>query len=377
MLADQLIDPAPHPDQPGRPEATAAGGPDARAAGEAGDLPTRLLIENAFYLETVLCRFRYAVAALAVLMVTLHQPFSPVAVLAIMAVPVIVHGAARTARRRMATQGAVRLFGWRVLAADAAVAFGTYLLYLRDPTAIPAAFVPLLVFELAVRFDGRRAMIAAAAVFAAAVGVRVFFQLRVIPGGTVRWSLVLVWVLLGALILVMSRELRAQVRMRLDAQRDRARIADNFQTVVEAMLARSGVPSHAASWGDILSAVRLLCDEQPAECADLARGIADLLVPATGDFGLTKREHEIVRLLAMGYTYDRIARALVVSGSTVRNHVHNVRSKLGLSSREEVVAFARERGLVSQRRGEQHGRKPSWPAAGTGRDGALKDQPPV
>lgn len=347
MLANQRIKPSPDQVRADRNEAAAVG---RQGAGETGGSPTRMPPDNARYLEIVLCRFRYAVAALAVMMVMVatRRPFSPITVLVITLFPVAVHIGVRMALRQADNLTAARRIGRWVLAVDAAVALGTYLAYLRDPVAIPAAFMPLLVLELAVRFDGRRATAAAMAVFATAVGVRVFFQVRVIPGGALRWPLLLVWVLLATLILVLSRELQAQARMRLAAQEDRARIAKSFQVVIGEVLTRSGVPPSAATWEDVLNAVRLVCDEQPAECAVLAASIADLLVPVAREFGLTRREREVVRLLAMGYSYDRIARSLFVSGSTVRNHTHNVRSKLGLSSREEVVAFARKQGLAPQ-----------------------------
>lgn len=313
--------------------------------GSAGDAPPGPLLENARHTEVVLCRFRYAVAALAVIMAAWRRPLSPTTAVTFFVIPVAVNACVWVALRRVGTLGAVRKLGHWVLAADAAVATVTYLLFLGDPHALPAAFVPLLVFELTLRHEGWRATAVSLAVFVGAVAVRVFFQLRVIPGGSLRWPLLLVWLLLAVLILVLSRELKAQARMRFAAQHERERIAESFRAVVGEVLTRSGVPEQAATWGDVLTSVHRLCEEQPEECATLAAEIADLLVPATREFGLTRREREIVRLLGMGYTYDRIARALFVSGSTVRNHVHNIKSKLGVSSREEVAAFAREHGL--------------------------------
>ena len=319
-----------------------AAGP-ARAAA----LPAGLVLGNARHLELVLCRFRYAVAALALVMAAGRRPFPAATALALLVVPVAVHAGVWLALRRVGTPAAARRLGHWVLAADAAVALTIYLLFLPDPSAIPAAFVPLLVFELAVRFEGRAGLAAGLALFAAAVGMRVFYQLRVIPGGALRWPLLLVWVLLAVLIVVLARELQAQARLRLAAQRDRERVADSFQLVVGQILTRSGIAPHEATWEDVLTAVRSLCDRESAECATLAAGIADLLVPASQAFGLTRREREVVRLLALGYPYERIARALFVSGSTVRNHVHNIKAKLGLTSREEVIAFACQQGLAS------------------------------
>ncbi len=320
--------------------------PAATRPAATSEVQARMLLDGACRLELIFCRFRYAVAVVAFLVAAAHRPFSPATVLVLLLVPVAVHIGVRVGLRRVDTLASARRLGRGVLAADMVAAVTIYVVFLRDPAAIPAAFVPLLVFELAVRFDGRRGIAAGLTLFAAAVGVRVYYQLRVIPGGSLRWPLLLIWVLLAALITVLARELRAQTQMRLAALRDRDRIADSFQLVVGEVLARSGVPPQAATWEDVLAAVRTLCEQEPAECATLAAGIADLLVPASQAFGLTRREREIVRLLGQGYPYERIARTLFISGSTVRNHVFNIRSKLGLSSREEVIAFAREQCLA-------------------------------
>ncbi|HEX4699141.1 MAG TPA: response regulator transcription factor [Actinomycetes bacterium] len=60
---------------------------------------------------------------------------------------------------------------------------------------------------------------------------------------------------------------------------------------------------------------------------------------------LTEREREVLELLARGRTNGEIARALVVSPKTVRNHVSNVFAKLQVAGRSEAVARARDAGL--------------------------------
>ena len=321
--------------------------PAAASPAPAGAIPARMVADSTWRRELIFCRFRYAVAALAFVVAAGSRAFPLAAALALLLIPAIMHIGVSAGVRRAGTPQAARRLGHWVLAADTCIALAMYLIFLRDPAAVPAAFVPLLVFQLAVRFEGAGGVAAGLAVFAAAVGVRVYYQLEVIPGGSLRWPLLLVWVLLAAIVTVLARELRAEARLRLAALRDRERIAESFQLVIGEMLTRSGVPPHAATWEDVLGAVRALCDREPAECASLAAGIADLLVPAGRAFGLTRREQEIVRLLGLGYPYERIARSLFVSGSTVRNHVYNIRGKLGLSSREELVAFAREQGLAT------------------------------
>jgi DNA-binding NarL/FixJ family response regulator len=61
--------------------------------------------------------------------------------------------------------------------------------------------------------------------------------------------------------------------------------------------------------------------------------------------GLTEREREILDLVARGLTNAEIARRLMVSDKTVRNHVSNVFAKLQVAGRAEAVARARDAGL--------------------------------
>lgn len=65
---------------------------------------------------------------------------------------------------------------------------------------------------------------------------------------------------------------------------------------------------------------------------------------------LTDREREIVRLLALGHTNSEIAQQVFLSIRTVETHRAHAMSKLRLSSRAELVAWALERGLLDEHR---------------------------
>jgi LuxR family transcriptional regulator, maltose regulon positive regulatory protein len=67
---------------------------------------------------------------------------------------------------------------------------------------------------------------------------------------------------------------------------------------------------------------------------------------APGDEPLSERELEVLRLIAAGFANKQIARRLDVSVNTVKTHARNVYAKLGVSSRTQAAARARERGLV-------------------------------
>ena len=60
---------------------------------------------------------------------------------------------------------------------------------------------------------------------------------------------------------------------------------------------------------------------------------------------LTRREREVARLLAQGYTDRQIAAALTIAVGTVGVHVHHILAKLGLHSRWQVAAWAGTYGL--------------------------------
>jgi DNA-binding NarL/FixJ family response regulator len=61
---------------------------------------------------------------------------------------------------------------------------------------------------------------------------------------------------------------------------------------------------------------------------------------------LSRREHEVLRLIARGYTYKEIARELTISTKTVETHVSAVLRKLQLSSRHQLTRWATERRLL-------------------------------
>jgi predicted ATPase len=61
--------------------------------------------------------------------------------------------------------------------------------------------------------------------------------------------------------------------------------------------------------------------------------------------GLTFREREVAILIAQGKYNREIAEDLMVSGRTIETHVGNIMFKLGFSSRRQIAAWAREKGL--------------------------------
>jgi two-component system, NarL family, response regulator LiaR len=75
----------------------------------------------------------------------------------------------------------------------------------------------------------------------------------------------------------------------------------------------------------------------------LARAVR---TPAPAGEHLTKRERDVLRLVASGLSNEAMASQLVLSLHTVRTHVQSILSKLGVHSKLEAAVFARDHGLA-------------------------------
>jgi two-component system response regulator NreC len=95
---------------------------------------------------------------------------------------------------------------------------------------------------------------------------------------------------------------------------------------------------------ELVQAVRSAAHEetylQPALGARLASE------PDAGKTDLSKREIDVLRLIALGHTNMEIAEKLFLSKRTVDNHRAHIQKKLGANSRAELVSNALARGLI-------------------------------
>jgi two-component system response regulator NreC len=113
----------------------------------------------------------------------------------------------------------------------------------------------------------------------------------------------------------------------------------------------SGYVLKGADPGDLIAAVRIVHQGEVFLYPTMAqRLVQDYLrrVKDEDDTGpaLSPREREILQLLAEGYSSKEIADKLVISPSTVHTHRSNLMDKLGLTTRYELIQFAREHGLI-------------------------------
>lgn len=88
----------------------------------------------------------------------------------------------------------------------------------------------------------------------------------------------------------------------------------------------------------------------PAAAARLVDAVAQGATPAPANRErLTRREQEVLELLASGRSNKRIAFELGISEKTVKAHVGRVLAKLGVSDRTEAAVLAISEGLVGTR----------------------------
>ncbi|MFN2590865.1 MAG: response regulator [Actinomycetota bacterium] len=120
--------------------------------------------------------------------------------------------------------------------------------------------------------------------------------------------------------------------------------------VLEAIKAGArGYLLKSATASEVADAIRRVAVGEPVFTPSLAGLVLDEFRRLAGrdssEPGLSRRENEVLRLVAKGYTYREIAEQLFISIKTVQNHVQNILTKLQLRRRYELMRYAIERGL--------------------------------
>jgi DNA-binding NarL/FixJ family response regulator len=126
-------------------------------------------------------------------------------------------------------------------------------------------------------------------------------------------------------------------------------MSDEEEAVVAALRAGArGYLLKEAGPAEILAAVLSVGEGASVFGPTIARRITSLLAgptPVAPFPELTAREREVLELIARGHTNPAIARQLVLSPKTVRNHISNIFAKLQVQARGEAIVRAREAGL--------------------------------
>ncbi|HKO60791.1 MAG TPA: response regulator transcription factor [Pyrinomonadaceae bacterium] len=77
--------------------------------------------------------------------------------------------------------------------------------------------------------------------------------------------------------------------------------------------------------------------------------IAERLAERVGGSDLTAREMEVLELIVSGQSNKEIGGSLNISEATVKSHINNILSKLGVTDRTQAATTALQRGLVHLR----------------------------
>ncbi len=113
----------------------------------------------------------------------------------------------------------------------------------------------------------------------------------------------------------------------------------------------SGYVLKEAADAEVVAAIREVATGgsyvNPALGARLVAAEAKERAAAEAD-PLSEREHEVLRLLALGHTNQEIAKSLYISVRTAETHRAHIMQKLGLASRAELVRYALSRGLLDE-----------------------------
>jgi DNA-binding NarL/FixJ family response regulator len=139
-----------------------------------------------------------------------------------------------------------------------------------------------------------------------------------------------------------ARELVPDVRVIvLSGRRDADAIAQGISAGAAAYVIKTAHP------GDIAAAVRQAFDHSIflAGIGDTRPAVVQDVRPGD-DVGLTKRELEILRLVAEGHSNGHLARMLWVTEQTVKFHLSNIYRKLDVRNRTEASRWAQRHGVV-------------------------------
>jgi DNA-binding NarL/FixJ family response regulator len=106
-----------------------------------------------------------------------------------------------------------------------------------------------------------------------------------------------------------------------------------------------GVIDKGSPVDDLVRAIRIVADG--GTYVDASSSAALLVKRNETSLSLSRRERDVLRLLAGGYTNDAIGAMLTISPQTVRTHVQKAMQKLGATTRIQAVAIAVRESLIS------------------------------
>jgi len=131
----------------------------------------------------------------------------------------------------------------------------------------------------------------------------------------------------------------------LTSYNDDERVISAIQAGANGYLLKTTMPE------DLLRSIQEVCQGQlpldPAVTGTIIREIErPLESPRTGPDDLSNREIDVIKLIAQGYSNQRIANDLLISDRTVSTHVSRILNKLELENRTQAALYALRHGLV-------------------------------
>ena len=97
---------------------------------------------------------------------------------------------------------------------------------------------------------------------------------------------------------------------------------------------------------ELVRAIRQVRQGEPALHPKVASRLVQHTAQPSSFADFTRRERDVLRLLAEGFSNKEIARRLSLSEKTVKTHVSNILQKLGVADRTQAALLAVRRGLV-------------------------------
>lgn len=124
---------------------------------------------------------------------------------------------------------------------------------------------------------------------------------------------------------------------------------DNYDFIVTLLKTGvSGLLLKEDRLDNLIEAIRAVSQDKEYLSLRSVEILINAVTKKNGSMGkITKREQEVLGLIAKGYKNHEIAKELVITLQTVKNHVRNIFNKLGVESRIEAVIYGINHGIVN------------------------------
>lgn len=124
----------------------------------------------------------------------------------------------------------------------------------------------------------------------------------------------------------------------------------NISSVIDALeLNIDGYLLKSASFNELLVAIESVLNDEQFIQSSILNSVNSYLAKNDNcrKTSLTKREAEILRMIALGYLNKEIGSELQISERTVKNHVSSLFKKIGVSDRTQAAVYAIKNNLVN------------------------------